>query len=40
MTAISLIFFFLCLMLVGGSIRFAQFQWPDNALVQAIGVIY
>ncbi len=40
MTAISIIYFFLCLMLVGGAIRFVETKWPNNAVVQAIGVIY
>lgn len=40
MTAIYVVTFFLTLMLVGGTIRFVEFKWPDNPIVQAIGVIY
>jgi hypothetical protein len=39
-TAISLIYFALALLLVGGTIRFVEFKWPDNPVVQALGVIY
>lgn len=40
MTAIGLVYFFFALLLVGGAIRVAEFTWPDNPVVQAIGVIY
>lgn len=40
MTAIGIFYFFLCLMIVGGSIRFVESRWPNNPVVQAIGVIY
>lgn len=40
MIAIAVLHFFFLLMIVGGSIRFVEFKWPNNAIVQAIGVIY
>jgi hypothetical protein len=40
MSAISVFHFLLLLLLVGGAIRFAEYRWPENPIVQAIGVIY
>lgn len=40
MTAIGVVHFALLLLLVGGSIRLVQYLWPENKVVQAIGVIY
>lgn len=40
MVVISALHFFLLLMIVGGSLRFIEYRWPANPLVQAIGVIY
>lgn len=40
MTAITVIHFALLLLLVGGMFRFVEYKWPENPIVQAIGVIY
>lgn len=40
MTAISAFHFLLLLLLVGGILRYVEYKWPDNPVVQAIGVIY
>jgi hypothetical protein len=40
MVAMTVIHFLFLLLLVGGILRFAEYRWPDNPLVQAIGVIY
>lgn len=40
MTAIGILHFAILLLLVGGSIRTVQYLWPENKIVQAIGVIY
>ncbi|HEX3561822.1 MAG TPA: hypothetical protein VHU24_03200 [Solirubrobacterales bacterium] len=40
MTALTVIHFFVLLLLVGGAIRTVQYLWPENKVVQAIGVIY
>ncbi len=40
MTAIGVLHFAILLLLVGGSIRLVEYLWPDNKIVQAIGVIY
>lgn len=40
MTTIGVIHFALLLIIVGGSFRLIQYLWPENKLVQALGVIY
>lgn len=40
MTALTVFHFFLLLLLVGGMIRTVEYLWPENKVVQAIGVIY
>lgn len=40
MAAISVVHFLVLLLLVGGTLRFIEYRWPDNPIVQAIGVIY
>lgn len=40
MTAIGVFHFFLLLLIVGGAIRTVQYLWPENKIVQALGVIY
>jgi hypothetical protein len=40
MVATTVIHFALLLLLVGGIFRFVEYRWPENPLVQAIGVIY
>lgn len=40
MVATTVIHFLFLLLLVGGALRFVEYRWPENPLVQAIGVIY
>lgn len=40
MNLIYFVYFALSLLIVGGTFRFVEYKWPDNPLVQALGVIY